>query len=73
MSQQQFTTELKYIRNVSLGTLELYEHSFRHFAGALESKAAVIQRVAEMRERGVKPVSDVPVVGWRAREWRHHS
>jgi site-specific recombinase XerD len=57
MSQEQFTTELKYIRNVSPNTLELYQHSFKHFAGALDTKAAVIQRVSEIRDRGVKPVS----------------
>jgi site-specific recombinase XerD len=57
MSQEQFTTELRYIRNVSPATLRIYEFSFRHFEGALESKTDVIKRIGELREKGVKPVS----------------
>jgi site-specific recombinase XerD len=57
MSQDQFTTELKYIRNVSPGTLNLYKQSFKHFAGTLDTKEAIIRRVGELRDRGVKAVS----------------
>jgi integrase len=57
MTLQNFNTELKYIRNVSPTTLELYKYAFRQFNGALESKETVIKRVGELREKGIKPVS----------------
>ncbi len=50
-----FTTELKYLRNVSPKTLELYGHSFQAFPE--DDRPSVLKRIAEMRDRGVKPVS----------------
>ncbi|MEP6960852.1 MAG: tyrosine-type recombinase/integrase [Acidobacteriota bacterium] len=55
--QDEFTMELRYIRNVSPNTLELYSFAFKQFQGCLESKTAVIGRIGELRDRGVKPVS----------------
>jgi site-specific recombinase XerD len=50
-----FTTELKYLRNVSPKTLELYGHSFHAFPE--DDRPSVLKRIAELRDRGVKPVS----------------
>lgn len=57
MTQNEFITELKYIRNISPSTLELYAHAFKAFAGATDNRAAVISRIAELREKGLGPVS----------------
>jgi integrase/recombinase XerD len=52
-----YTAELKYIRNVSPTTLDLYKYSFQAFKDALESRATVVARVAELRDKGMKPVT----------------
>jgi site-specific recombinase XerD len=57
VTQENFITELRYIRNVSAATLEIYAHAFKAFAGATDSRATVVQRIAELRSRGVLPVS----------------
>lgn len=57
MTLEQFTTELKYVRNVSPKTLGLYKWTFKAFAGALDGRDAVVRRIAEMRDRGVKAIT----------------
>jgi integrase len=52
MTLEQFTTELKYVRNV----FGLYACTFKAFAGALGGRDAIVRRIAEMRDRGVKAV-----------------
>ncbi len=53
----QFITERRYMKNVSPKTIEWYENSFKAFEGALESKAAIIARITEIRQRGVSAIS----------------
>ena len=53
----EFSTELKYIRNVSETTLSLYGWAFKAFDGALESRATVIERVKKLRDGGLSAVS----------------
>ncbi len=50
----QFTKERLYLKGVSPKTLLWYKDSFRAFQGALDSKANIIERIAEHRSRGVK-------------------
>jgi site-specific recombinase XerD len=57
VTQNEFITELKYIRNVSANTLELYEHAFRAFSNATANRAAVVARIAQLREKGLSAVS----------------
>lgn len=57
MTLEQFTTELKYVRNVSPKTLRLYGWTFKAFEGALDGRDSVVQRVGKLRERGVQPVT----------------
>ena len=40
-----------------MATLELYNHAFKVFAGATESRAAVISRTAQLRDKGLGAVS----------------
>lgn len=46
-----FIRERKYLHNVSPASIVWYEQSFKRFEGALDSRAAVITRIAELRER----------------------
>lgn len=57
MTQENFITELKYIRNVSPKTLELYGWSFKAFDGAMDTKATAMARIAELREKGNKAIT----------------
>ncbi len=52
----EFIRERRYLTSVSPKTLIFYGCAFKAFDGALELQAAK-QRIAELRERGVKPVS----------------
>lgn len=52
-----FLKEKKYLQNVSPRTIELYAYSFQAFAGALDSEEQIKQRVCEMRDRGLSPVT----------------
>ena len=47
----------KYLKAVSDKTLAWYKDSFRAFEGALDTEAQVKQRIVEIRQCGVKPVS----------------
>lgn len=51
-----FLQEKKYLQNVSLETIVLYETSFKAFYGC-DSIEDIKKRVVELRERGIKPVS----------------
>src|SRR5262245_51591380 len=57
MNTEQFITERRYLKNVSVNTLDWYRDSFNAFANALDSKATVVQRITELRQRGVSAVS----------------
>jgi integrase/recombinase XerD len=50
MSTEQFITERTYLKGVSPATLSWYRSSFRKFDGALESKQAVVGRIAQLRK-----------------------
>jgi integrase/recombinase XerD len=54
---QQFITERRYLKNVTPKTIIWYEQAFKSFAGAIDSREAIVQRIAELRERGVQAVS----------------
>jgi hypothetical protein len=54
---EQFIRERMYLKGVSPKTIDWYRYSFRAFEGAIQSKEAVIARIAELRQRGVAPVS----------------
>jgi integrase/recombinase XerD len=53
----QFIKERMYLKGVSPKTIEWYRQSFKSFQDALESKADIIDRIAVLRNRGVKAVS----------------
>ena len=53
----QFIKERMYLKGVSPKTLVWYKDSFKAFNGALDSKSAIIDRIAVLRNRGVKAVS----------------
>jgi len=57
VTQNEFITELKYVRNVSTATLELYGHAFKAFAGATADRPAVVRRIGELRDRGLGAVT----------------
>jgi site-specific recombinase XerD len=54
---QDFIRERQYLKAVTPKTLIWYNCSFKAFENALDSKQAIVQRVAELCERGVSPVS----------------
>jgi hypothetical protein len=54
---QLFIRERQYLKAVTSKTLIWYKSSFKAFENALDSKQAVMQRIADLRERGVSPVS----------------
>jgi site-specific recombinase XerD len=56
-SPQQFIIERRVLMNVTPASVAWYQQSFKRFERALDSKAAVIARVAELREAGLSPVS----------------
>jgi integrase/recombinase XerD len=53
----QFIQERVYLKGVSPKTVISYGCAFKAFAGATETKAAMMQRIAELRERGISPIS----------------
>jgi len=53
MSPEQFIQERLYLLGVTRKTTTWYGCSFKAFAGALDSKAAVNQRIVELRNRNV--------------------
>ena len=55
--QQQFITERRYLKSVTPATITWYEQAFKHFDGATESRAEAIQRIGQLRERGLSAVS----------------
>ncbi len=54
---QQFIQERKYLLGVTPKTIIWYGCGFKAFEGALESKEAINQRIVELRQRGVKPIT----------------
>jgi site-specific recombinase XerD len=54
---EEFITERQYLKNVSAKTLSWYRQSFKAFDGAMESKASMVVRIAELRQRGVSAIS----------------
>jgi site-specific recombinase XerD len=57
MHIEQFIKERMYLKGVTEKTVAWYRHSFRAFEGALNDKANIISRIAELRQRGVSAVS----------------
>jgi integrase/recombinase XerD len=57
MHTDEFIMERKYLKNVSPKTIVWYTQSFRAFEGAMESKAAIVTRIAELRDRGLSAIS----------------
>jgi site-specific recombinase XerD len=54
---EQFIRERMYLKGVSPNTVLWYRDSFSAFQGAIDSKPAIVQRIGELTQRGVKPVS----------------
>jgi site-specific recombinase XerD len=54
---EQFITERRYLKNVSQKTIAWYQHSFKAFQGALDSRSSILGRVAALRERNVSAIS----------------
>ena len=54
---QNFIRERQYLKAVSPQTIIWYGCSFKAFDGALESKEAVRQRIVELRQRNVSPIT----------------
>jgi site-specific recombinase XerD len=54
---QQFITERRYLKNVTPKTILWYEQAFKEFANAFDTREAIVQRIAALRERGVKAIS----------------
>jgi integrase/recombinase XerD len=54
---QEFIRERQYLKAVSPKTIIWYGCSFKAFEGALESKEAVRQRIVELRQRNVSPIT----------------
>ncbi len=54
---QQFIHERVYLKGVSPKTVVSYRCAFKAFAGATETKPAMMQRIGELRERGINPIS----------------
>jgi hypothetical protein len=57
VSTDKFIEERKYLKGVTEKTLAWYGASFHAFERALETEEQVKQRIVELRQRGVKPVS----------------
>jgi integrase/recombinase XerD len=55
--QQQFITERRYLKSVTPATVVWYEQAFRRFEGAMDSRAAAIERIGILKERGLSVVS----------------
>jgi integrase len=48
--EQLFIQERKFLHGVSAATEQWYKSSFKAFAGALDSKAAIVQRISELKQ-----------------------
>jgi site-specific recombinase XerD len=57
MTPEQFIKERTYLTGVTPKTISWYEQSFKRFAGALESKEAITDRIAQLKERGLSHIS----------------
>jgi site-specific recombinase XerD len=53
----EFITERQYLKNVTPRTISWYRQSFKAFDGAMESKAAMVGRITELRQRGVSAIT----------------
>ena len=53
----QFIQERVYLKGVSPKTVISYQCAFKAFAGATETKTAMMQRIAELRGKGISPIS----------------
>jgi len=53
----QFIQERVYLKGVSPNAVISYQCAFKAFGGATETKATMMQRIAELRERGISPLS----------------
>jgi integrase/recombinase XerD len=54
---EQFIQERVYLKGVSPKTVISYQCAFKAFGGATESKTAMMQRIAELRAKGISPIS----------------
>lgn len=54
---EEFITERQYLKNVSAKTLSWYRQSFKAFAGAMDSRATIVARITELRQREVSAIS----------------
>jgi integrase/recombinase XerD len=54
---EQFIQERVYLKGVSPKTVISYQCAFKAFGGATESKSAMMQRIAELRAKGISPIS----------------
>jgi hypothetical protein len=54
---ERFIRERVYFKNVSPATVVWYRQSFRAFDGALESRAAIGNRIAKLRTAGLSAIS----------------
>jgi hypothetical protein len=54
---EQFIQERVYLKGVSPKTVISYGCAFKAFAGATETKPAMMQRICELREKGISPIS----------------
>lgn len=52
-----FIRERRYLKGVSEKTIMWYKDSFKAFEGSIDSKATIVNRISELKERGVKPIS----------------
>lgn len=52
-----FIQERLYLKGVSPRTVDWYRFSFKAFAGALDSRQAIIKRIAELKERGASHIT----------------
>src|SRR5260370_27274223 len=53
---EQFIQERTYFKGVSMRTVGWYRWSFKAFSGAMESKAAVMERIGVLKARGVSHI-----------------
>src|SRR5262249_25602827 len=73
---EQFLKEKPYLENVSPRTIILYRSCFKAFEDAVDSTEAVKQRIVELRERKVSPVTINTYLRhikcyylWQKKEW----
>ena len=73
----QFIQERVYLKGISPKTVISYQCAFKAFAGATETKTAMMQRAAELRGKGISPISllpaahqGVPSIGWQRKARR---